>query len=445
MKGNNYKLIKYVLVKTINALPYLLNYLAEILITAVSFFAAIFARSKVKLGEKPRIVWGSTPLINNSYWSKALREIGYCSETFTTEYYSTINQREDFDILLTEKFKNYPEVLKPYLAFIESLFCYDLFVISCDGFFLGRTPFKRIQATLFKIANKKVIVVPYGSDAFVYGRIRSIGLMHGLMMSYPGAAKDQKRIGEDLDYWVKHADVVLPGWMGPDGWGRWSISAPSILCLNLDIWKAKIMTGMEADGRNGKVVIAHAPNHRGFKGTEFVIEAVDLLKDEGLQVELLLIEKMQNSEVRKCLQFDTDILVDQLISPGHGLNALEGLASGLPVLCNLEDESYVLQFRRWSFLNECPLVSASPENLRDVLRKLVVSPELRRKLGDDGRKYVEKYHGYESTQYLFTKIIESMYNNDSESLIDLYHPLKGEYNKRKPKIIPPLVNSRIVD
>jgi hypothetical protein len=86
---------------------------------------------------------------------------------------------------------------------------------------------------------------------------------------------------------------------------------------------------------------------------------------------------------------------------GHGSSGLEGMASGITTIAKLEDEAYTLQMRRWSFLDECPLVSATPENITDVLRELVTNPKLRKEPGCAGREYVEKYHGLDSAQYLF--------------------------------------------
>jgi hypothetical protein len=263
------------------------------------------------------------------------------------------------------------------------------------------------------------------------------------MMSYPLAARKQQAVSSRLDYWCRHADCVIPGVMAPDGFGRWDVLAPTSLCLDLNDWSVSTRKST-ADGINEPVFIAHAPNHRGFKGSEFVIDAVSVLKDEGFKVELLLLEKMPNSEVREVLRDSTDILVEQLIVTGHGMNAVEGFSSGLPVVSNLEDDSCTTMFRRWSFLNECPIASASPETLLDVLRKLVTSPELRLQLGRAGREYAEKYLGLDSAQYLFGEVIEFLYGR-RESLINLYHPLLGDYCKRKPIVEHPLVNNRIVD
>jgi len=173
-----------------------------------------------------------------------------------------------------------------------------------------------------------------------------------------------------------------------------------------------------------------------------VVAAIEKLKKRGLKIELLLIEKMKNDEVKRILHDEVDIVVEQLIFTGHGLNGLEGMATGLPTLSNLEDEDYILPLRRWSYFSECPLVSATPENLDEVLYGLVTSPELRVKLGKAGRAYAEKYHGLDSAQYLFEHVIDYIYGR-KESLINLYHPILAEYPNRSPKIDHSLVKNKI--
>ena len=416
--------------------------LSVIFLPILFIFSAV-ARLKQADRNKPRLVWGSTAIINNSYWSRAMVKAGFNSETYTGDFFSTINKRQDWDRILPEEFPHVWWPIKPYFAFLTSLFRYDVFFLSFNGFFIGNTILRSCQAFLLKLADKKIIVIPYGSDSYVYRNIRSVGLLHGLLMSYPAASMQQERILRDVQYWVKHAHAVLPGFMGPDGFGRWDALIPSQFMIDLQIWEAS-KRNSPSKGDNEDVVIVHAPNHRGFKGTEFITQAVDQLRMQGLRVKLLLLEKIQNDEVRRILQEEADILVEQIIFTGHAMNGLEGMASGLPTISNLEDENYLMPMRRWSYFEECPLVSATPENLIDVLGKLVTRPELRKQLGRAGREYVEKYHGYDSAQYLFTNVIDYVYGR-KESLINLYHPLLGEYPNRSPKIQHPLVNNRIPD
>jgi glycosyltransferase involved in cell wall biosynthesis len=140
---------------------------------------------------------------------------------------------------------------------------------------------------------------------------------------------------------------------------------------------------------------------------------------------------------------EVDILAEQFIVTCFGLSAIEGMASGLPVMANLENEAYTRVFRRYAFLNECPVLSSSPENLKGNLRLLVTRPELRRELGQAGRKYVEKYHSYETAQYLFGSIYDRILHGKEVDLINLFHPLTSAYCRAKPMIQHPLIENRI--
>jgi glycosyltransferase involved in cell wall biosynthesis len=364
-------------------------------------------------------------------------QYGHDSETFSTHFYEKINHRSDWDQILNEMFVWCPTGhLKKHAAFIYSLFNYDIFFTSFDGFFLGDTKLEFLQSQFFKIARKKVVVIPYGGDAYVYGKVKSLDLAAALQASYPGPARTQKEISRRVDYWVKNADVVISGFMSPDGIGRNDVMIPSPLFLDTAVWKPSPKLSQSDGTSHHPVRVVHAPNHRGFKGSEFIELAISRLKAEGLNVTYTLLEGLQNSEIREVLQGETDILVDQLIFSGHGLNAIEGMASGVPTISNLEDIEYIRQFRRWSYFDECPLVSASPETIEMALRKLIKNPKLRSELATAGRKYVEKYHGFDSANFLFSNVIHHVQNNN-HNIRDLYHPILGDYPKREPRIIYP--------
>jgi glycosyltransferase involved in cell wall biosynthesis len=419
-------------------------YLFSPLLIVGMIACCVLARFLVRSNpEKPRLVWGAVPIVSYSYWSQAMKRAGYESETYTHSFYASINKREDWDLLIQERYTFLPLHLRFYPVFLESLLKYDIYFLSFEGFFLGFTPIWWIEAWLLKIAGKKTVVMPYGADAFIYKRIKSLSLLHGLLMSYPGASRMQGKIERRVDIWCKYADVVIPGIMGPDGFGRWDVLTPCHIHIDCEKWQVS-QRKSQADGKTETVYIAHAPNHRGFKGTEFIVEAVNRLKNKGIKVELILLEKVQNTVVAETLREKADILVDQIVGTGYALNALEGMGSGLPVVCGLEHQDYLQLFRRWSFMSECPLVSASIEDIADVLEKLIGNPDLRIQLGMAGRQYVEKYHGYDSAQYLYGQIIDYIYGR-KDRLINLYHPILGEYNKRLPTIYHPLLNNKIVN
>lgn len=410
-----------------------------VVVSALSLLAGYRRRKARRMtGWKPSLLWGSTPLINNKYWSLAMRQEGYRSETFVTHYYA-IHQRSDWDRVLQEEFTWCSSPLKVFVAFVDVLFCYDIVFTSFDGVFLGNTRVWRLQGMWLRWAEIPVVVVPYGGDSYVYRNVRSTLLLHGLMASYPAAGKRQAAIGRRLDYWCERAVAVIPGFMGADGFGRYDVLMPSQLFVDLELWRAS-RRPQTADGRNGQVVIGHAPNHRGFKGTEFVIQAVERLRSEGLDVQLRLLERLPNEQVRAILGGEIDILVEQLLFIGHGLNGVEGMASGIPVVANLSDPAYLEPYRHWSFLDECPIVSATPDTITQVLRRLVCDPQLRARLGSASRQYAVKFHGLDSAGYLFNSVIQFV-EGRRESLIDLYHPLTSPWVRRQPRVEHPLVRS----
>ena len=190
-------------------------------------------------------------------------------------------------------------------------------------------------------------------------------------------------------------------------------------------------------------MIVHSPNHRKIKGTEFIIKAVNELKQEGLQIEFLLLEGMKNSRVKQALE-RADILVDQILK-GYGLNLVEGMAMKAAVISNLEgDEIPIKVYRRYSFLNECPALNATPENIKEQLKTLILNPALRNELGDAGRQYVEKYHSYQTTQYMFSSIYDKIWYGKEFKLLDMFDPNEPRsYNNQSPIIEHPLVENKI--
>ncbi|MCS7165990.1 MAG: aminotransferase, partial [Candidatus Calescibacterium sp.] len=169
----------------------------------------------------------------------------------------------------------------------------------------------------------------------MYSKIKNKNVQNALLINYPEFAKYEKEIEQRVFWWSKHSDIVVTGLMRLDGFPRWDVCTPQFVVIDTNTWKTK-KNYSKANGINEPVKVVHSPNHRGLKGTEFLIKTVEELKEEGLKIELILLEKVQNDIVREIMQ-EADILAEQFIIPGYGLNGIEGMASGLPVLANLDD------------------------------------------------------------------------------------------------------------
>ena len=419
----------------------LLRVLSFTVVLPIIVFLTLLVRKQRK-----ELIWGPDPIINNKYWSSAMAQAGWESRTLMTNYYPN-NKREDYDLYFEDLGPRWlwPRRLRvkagPYLAFLYTIRNARAMHLSFAGGPLGKTPMWRIEAHLYHLAGIPVVVIPYGGDVYMYSRIIDLSLKNGLLLSYPAPAREERQIANRVRCWSKAGDFVFTGFT-VDGLGRWDIPLGNMVCIDTAEWKSKT-TYSSNDGRAGVVKVLHAPNHRGFKGTEFLLQAVEELQAEGLDIELVLLEQTPNDEVRVAMQ-EADLLADQFIFTGYGLASIEGMASGLPVLSNLDNEMYTKVFRRYSFLNECPILSASPERLKQNLRVLITEPELRKELGQAGRAFIEKYHSYETAQYLFGSIYDKIIYGKDVDLMNLFHPLKSEYNRRKPYVNHPLTENQLL-
>jgi glycosyltransferase involved in cell wall biosynthesis len=74
----------------------------------------------------------------------------------------------------------------------------------------------------------------------------------------------------------------------------------------------------------------------------------------------------------------------------HGVFAIESMAFGKPVVTHLDAEA--VRQTEEAFGVKVPIVAATKDDLVEKLRPLVESFELRKRLGQEGRAYVERVH-----------------------------------------------------
>jgi hypothetical protein len=347
-------------------------------------YSRIAGRRRRRWGAKPRIVWGPIPIVNIRYSALADREYGYSSETLVHSVYS-INTRQSYDHVF-DQLASLPLVrdLVPFVTFLWAAFRYDVYGFFYDGGLLWSTPYWKIELALLRLAGKAILVYPYGSDARLPSTTRALGPWNAYTDVSPGS---EDRVEHDvrarLMAFARYATVML---------GCADLYEDLPRCDGIMRYAFDDRTWTPQPSPNDGIVrIVHAPNHRHYKGTRYLVEAVDLLRSEGLPVELVLIEGMPTNAARDHYA-RADIVADQFLIGAYALFAIEGMALGKPVVCFIND-----RFRpahpEWS---ECPIVNANPDTLVAVLRELVLDGERRRDLGALGPSYVRKFHSLAS-------------------------------------------------
>src|SRR5437764_3617661 len=288
-------------------------------------YAILLSLLKRKPGAE--LIWGPLPIMTNKYWSRAMAQAGWKSKTLMRGIYS-INRKDDYDLYFDDLVPRWirPSYLRPgvapYFALLYTIKNAAVVHIPFSGGPLGGTRVWRSEARLFRWAGIRTMLLPYGADTYRYSQVIDPSLRHALLLSYPDAAKREQEISERVRYWLRHADSTLCGF-GLDGMGRWDVAVGNMVSIDTEQWQQKRAFSSN-DGTTGKVTVIHTPNHRGFKGTEFVVAAVEELQREGLKIELVLLEGIKNDEVRRIMQ-RADIMAEQLIATGYGLSAIEGM------------------------------------------------------------------------------------------------------------------------
>ena len=139
------------------------------------------------------------------------------------------------------------------------------------------------------------------------------------------------------------------------------------------------------DPENEVPLVIHAPSRRIVKGTDYVLEAVEQLRADGVRFDFRLVENLAHKEAKQ-LYREADIIIDQLRIGWFGVFALEAMALGKCVLAYVRDDL------RPSLGEAPPLLFTNPDELVEDLRAAIGDAELRATIGARGRAYVETHH-----------------------------------------------------
>lgn len=273
-------------------------------------------------------------------------------------YFSPKNTMEKYYLKLREK-KNQNDFLKA----LDEFGLYNFGIIHFDGgidFFSDSRMAKK-----WKSEGKKIINCYFGDDLRTRGIVKKMDEMSDLNLTF------------EYDHTLRHPNI-------------------NFLFFPFDNSGMKYVS--DEDYNSDKILkVVHAPTDRFIKGTQEVLSAIEKVK-KSRNIDFILLENLPREEVIK-EKSKCHIAIDQIGNrggTGYGINSLETLSMGIPTITDMN-----CGFDTW--LPENPFVIANSNNLADKLVELIDSSDYRKKTRKDSRKWVSKYHSYES---VFGKMLE---------------------------------------
>lgn len=232
------------------------------------------------------------------------------------------------------------------------------------------------ELDILKELNKKIVMNYWGSDI----RIKSIAEKNNKYVKLKFEDEYEvvgniKRISEKIDTCIV-ADKELYQYVYPYFKNIKFVSAAMILDEQNQNYESK--------SKSEHIRIVHAPTSRKIKGSDYIIKAVESLKNK-YNLEFILVENMTNDEAKKIYR-SADIIIDQIRIGTYGVFALESMMMGKPTI------TYIADSYRDGYPDELPIISANIDNIKEVLEDRIINIEETRLIGKKGIEYINKYH-----------------------------------------------------
>lgn len=342
------------------------------------------------LGRRRWSVWAGRPIINLAVNARAERLLGIRSVSVVTQtYYIT----RAFDLQLASA--SQPRAWRYAMAWLGlagTLLLGRRIHTFHDAGFLPperRFLFNRRELWLYHLFGLEHVVWTYGADVRTRATTQALGEPNccthcdavGLhcICDEDAARRNRDRVHRDASLVVAMGDMreYVPG------------ARDDLFFWPVDFRERKFATASVPQPHEGPLRVVHAPNHPQFKGSAYLIAAIDQLQAEGVAIELVRVERVPNEQALAIYR-TADIVFDQCLIGFHGYFALEAMALGKPVMVFIRKPSYLLE------PGECPLVNVTRETIAARLREFANNRAALADIGRRSREYMARYYGLDA-------------------------------------------------
>ncbi len=337
-------------------------------------------------------VWTGAPILTLSRKAASERLLGVRAISIVRQSYYITNDF-DFDILRAARGNAIGAFLLTYITFIWICIAAKRVHTFADGGLLPslkRREFSLVEMAMYKLLRIRQFVWVYGADVRTRSKTVALGepncctncteINVACICDQAKADTNMRRLSRTAIAIFSMGDMIE--------YTRGSYNQLYFWPLDLAAdSSARYIPVYPVSDRALNLRVVHAPNHRAFKGTLYLETAVKKLREEGVKIELIMVEKIPNAQALTIYR-SADVIFDQCMIGFHGYFAIEAMALGKPVMCFIrKPEDYLLA------PDECPIINTHVTTLMEDLRYLAhegrsTLPEIGRR----GREYVARYY-----------------------------------------------------
>jgi glycosyltransferase involved in cell wall biosynthesis len=398
-------------------------------------FAPILSLTGWGNQKRKSVLYVGQAYYNNWYLSRALRKLGWTADLLNWDlnpesqiYY----HGQDFRI----EYRSYEDINNFYQFFFNSLSKYDVFHFANKGGLQFGEPMRSATKKLLnqegfeirflKALGKKIV---YSNNGCLDGVSQTAFSQWGSesvcsicrWQSEPAVCSDERNLA-----WGKFRNEVAD-YQCLLGGNRVDYNkdprvheVPEFYCLDKEFWHPDVeipekyrLSALSLDG----VRLYHTVGHRAertssdgvnIKSSHIYLPLINQLRNEGHQLDLIEPVGIPNREII-FLQAQADIFLEMLTYGWFGANAREAMMLGKPVICFLRPE-WLESARKEipDYIDELPVISATPQTVKAVLLDLIMNKEKRLKIGCDSRRFAEKWHSAEAGACRFDQIYSEL-------------------------------------
>ena len=168
----------------------------------------------------------------------------------------------------------------------------------------------------------------------------------------------------------------------------------------------KIDYNYNYDSKN-KIIIGHSPSNKYKKGTdEFIIPAINLLKDKGYDIELKLLTGDYYDVITQ--KKNLTLFIDQCYTGWYGTSLIEAIQYGIPSLCYISSEAKSKFIKSYPDV-ELPIIEFTP-NINDIVNVLeeIINDFDLNELSIKTKEYYDRIHNYQVCATQWNKLYRSI-------------------------------------